>query len=826
MMELFKHLFAADGFMPHGHCYLWVPGLVWLHVISDALIGLAYVAISATLVYLVHRGRSDIPFHSMFLAFGTFIVACGGTHFMEVWTLWTPVYWLSGSVKVITAVASVMTAIALPPMVPLALRMVRAARVSEERRLELESAHAELNTLYAKLQEFDQLKTQFFANVSHELRTPLALVLGPTEKLLAAGGLTDGQRRDLQVIDRNARTLLKHVNDLLDISRLEAGKMAPSYAETDLARLLRLTASHFDVLAEERQIDFTVETPPSLPAQADPEKLQRVFLNLLSNAFKFVPGGGRVRCALTADGGQATIVVEDNGPGVPAEMRESIFERFRQVEGGANRPFGGTGLGLAIAQDFVTLHGGAITMDDAPGGGARFTVTLPLAAPPDAEVRPAPSESAGLTGELARQALEELRSHIEVIAETPQAGRALILVVEDNPEMNRFVAETLAEEYRVATAFDGQEGLEQALALRPDLILSDVMMPRVSGDQMLRAVRARPELEGVPVVLLTAKADDELRVRLLQEGAQDYLMKPFAAEELRARVGNLVTMKRARDVLQRELESHLEDLEALAEEVTDRKRELQGALEAMRAARDHAEQASQVKNNFLGMVSHELRTPLTVITTYLQMLEMERGGALVPRQREIVRKMLLASRRLLSLIESLLEFARIQSGRLAIRVEPVDLATLAAETVEELQPQAQRKQLTVRLLPAPELPPLQSDPRLVRLILSNLVDNALKYTEHGAVEVSLGHADGAHRLAVRDTGPGIPPERQAIIFEPFEQLEPIRQKHTPGVGLGLSLVKEMAGALGGHVELTSQVGAGSTFSVVLPPARMAADTEE
>jgi signal transduction histidine kinase len=817
-MELLKNLFTSDGFMPHGHCYLWVPGLVWLHVVSDMLIGLAYVAISTTLVYLVHRGRSDIPFHSMFLAFGLFIVACGGTHFMEVWTLWTPTYWLSGIVKAITAVASVVTAIALPPMVPLALKMVRAARVSEERRLNLESAHAELNALYGRLQEFDQLKTQFFANVSHELRTPLGLVMGPAHRLLAAEGLSDTQRRDLRVIDRNARTLLKHVNDLLDVAKLEAGKMTPSYAETDLTRLVRLTAAHFDALAPERQVDFTMETPRTLPAQVDPEKLQRVVLNLLSNAFKFVPGGGgRVRCALTQDEGEATIVVEDNGPGVPVAMRQAIFERFRQVEGGANRSFGGTGLGLAIARDFVALHGGTITVDETLGGGARFTVTLPLAAPPGAEVRRAPAESAGLVDDLAQQALEELRSQIEGFAETRVSDRPLVLVVEDNPEMNRFVAETLAEEYRVAIAFDGQEGLEKALSLHPDLILSDVMMPRVSGDQMLREVRGHPELDGVPVVLLTAKADDELRVRLLQEGAQDYLTKPFADEELRARVGNLVTMKRARDLLQRELESHLVDLEGLATEVTDRKRELQSALEAMRAARDHAEHASRVKSNFLGMVSHELRTPLTVITTYLQMLEMERGGALAPRQREMVRKMLAASRRLLGLIESLLEFARIQSGRLAVRVEPIDLASLATETVEEMQPQAQRKQLELRLLPMPELPPLQSDPRLVRLILNNLVDNALKYTEHGAVEVSMEHADGAHRLAVRDTGPGISPEQQTIIFEPFEQLEPIRQKHVPGVGLGLALVREMAGALGGRIELTSQVGAGSTFAVVLPP---------
>jgi signal transduction histidine kinase len=269
---LLNNLLAVNGFIPHGHCYLWRPGLVWLHAASDSLIALAYVAISATLAYLVHKTRQDIPFHWMFLAFGSFIVACGSTHFMDVWTLWRPNYWLAGGLKLITAVASVTTAFTLPPLVPKALALVQEAKLSEERRLHLETANQELAALYDKLKELDHLKTQFFANVSHELRTPLALILGPTEKLLTTGELNEEQRDDLEVVERNARLLLKQVNDLLDVSKLEAGKMDINYAEVDLTQLVRLTAANFDGLAQERQISFAIETPEAVQHRSMPRR--------------------------------------------------------------------------------------------------------------------------------------------------------------------------------------------------------------------------------------------------------------------------------------------------------------------------------------------------------------------------------------------------------------------------------------------------------------------------------------------------------------------------------------------------------------------------
>jgi len=588
-----KNLLVANGFIPHGHCYLWNPSLVSLHVTSDLLIGGAYIAISATLAYLVYKSHQDIPFHWMFLLFGTFIIACGGTHFMEVWTLWTPTYWLSGELKLMTAVVSVTTAAVLPSLVPQVLALVEAAKISQERKLKLEAANLELEALARQLQELDRIKSQFFANVSHELRTPLALILGPTEKLLASEQLPQEHRHDLNVVRRNAQTLLKQVNDLLDVSKLEAGKMGVNYAQVDLAELVQLTAAHFETLAEDLQISFAVEGPQSLPAQVDPEKLQRICLNLFSNAFKFTPNGGRIGCILQIHqevksqdisllpSPGVTIIVEDSGPGVPPELREVIFEPFRQEERGISRNFGSTGLGLAIVKEFVELHGGTIAVDDSALGGAKFTIELPLLAPAGVTLQ-TPIDKENINNELARQTLAELQ--VEEITDrddffplplSPSSESPLILVVEDNPQMNRFITQTLTPEYSTVTAFNGQEGLELALQLRPDLILTDLMMPEMSGEELAREIRLHPELDAVPIVLLTAKADDELRVQLLREVAQDYLMKPFSVEELKARVGNLIAMKRAREILQRELGSATENLAVLAKEVQVRQQELQ-----------------------------------------------------------------------------------------------------------------------------------------------------------------------------------------------------------------------------------------------------------
>jgi PAS domain S-box-containing protein len=426
-------------------------------------------------------------------------------------------------------------------------RLARAQRAtaealasSREANDQLREANARITELYEQTRQLDQLKTRFFANVSHELRTPLTLILGPLASRLAVLPPEDPSRPDLETIERNARLLHRHVSDLLDLAKLDAGEMAPRYAAVDLSGLIRFVASCFESLARDKDMHFDVEAPTSLPAQVDGEKVHRILLNLLANAFKFTPRGGRVTLALVRDGNKVRFTVADNGQGVPEAMRQAVFERFRQVDEGASRSHGGTGLGLAIAKEFTVMHGGEIALETAPGAGACFTVTLPLTAPPGTVIHDAPESWAdpGLGSWLLHDAVG--RS-----CPLPEAGEhaadgPLVLVVEDNLDMNAYLVRTLGRHYRVVAAFDGREGLETALAVRPDCIVSDVMMPEMSGEDMVHALRRHEDMDDVPVVMLTAKADDALRQSLLEERVQDYILKPFRVEELLARLGRLL----------------------------------------------------------------------------------------------------------------------------------------------------------------------------------------------------------------------------------------------------------------------------------------------
>ena len=404
---------------------------------------------------------------------------------------------------------------------------------------QLQNANDNLARLDAKNRELDAFRNQYLLKVSHELCTPLALILGPVGKWLKVGDIGDEQRQDLEVVDRNARLLYRHVSDLLDIARIDAGRLQIRYAQIDLAGLTRFIASHFEALARARGIRYLREIPDALSAQADAEKYQRILLNLLSNAFKFTPDGGEVALGLGAEGDRVFLRVRDNGPSIPEPLREAIFERFRQEENGFERHHGGTGLGLAIVKEFTELHGGRVAVAD-DGGGALFTVELPMAAAEGSEISAVcviPDE------ELDQEILDELRAqptHAAVRRHEVADDAPLVLVAENNPDMKAFLVWALDGHYRVITAEDGQEGLSKALQLRPDLIVCDVTMPRMSGEQMVEELRQRPETANVPIVMLTTMADDALRQKLLREQVQDYLQKPFPVEELLARVHKLV----------------------------------------------------------------------------------------------------------------------------------------------------------------------------------------------------------------------------------------------------------------------------------------------
>jgi signal transduction histidine kinase len=809
----------SNAFAPRGGCYGWHEPLILLQAVSNGVIATSLLALAVTLAYLFHAGKT-LPFKRAATGIAVFIVACAGTFLLDVLLTWQTWYWLDASVRAVAALASVFAALLAPTLVPRLLALMRSVMAARQRGIELAAAVESLEGMYETTRELERLKTHFFANISHELRTPLTLVLGPTERLLRSENLTDQQRRDAELVLRNARTLLRHVNDMLDVSRLEAGKLEPRFARSDLAKLLRRVSSHFDALTTERGIRFVVEAPEALAAEFDAELLQRVLLNLLANAFKFTPAGGQIRVSLKEQSGKlALIEVADSGPGVRPEHRSLIFERFQQADNSSTRRFGGAGLGLAIAKDFIELHQGSVGVADAPEGGALFSVELPLRAPDGQLVRDSMTERPpSIVPEPSRLVLDELwtRDHQtdSSLPPTVDKQRPLVLVVEDNPAMNRFICETLSLEYRTESALDGRAGLEKALRVVPDLILTDLMMPGMSGDQLVQAVRNSPELDDTPVVLLSARSDDELRARMLREGAQDFMLKPFSADELRARVANLISMKRARQVLQQELSAQMLDLELMAREVAHQKREMHAALESMRSARETAEQSNRQKSAFLTLVSQELRTPLATLALQLERLQKSAVRELPHDKHLLVRRMGASVGRLSGLCEGLLQYARIESGRLSLRTESLDVQQVAAEVLEELRADADDKGVELCLDQVETAAYLDADRELVRLILLHLVENGLKSTEQGQVRVGVSFDERSCRLTVTDSGPGIAREHQAHIFQPFEPGE--QRKHAPAAGLGLSLVRQMVDALGGSITLTSRVGQGTKFSVRLP----------
>jgi signal transduction histidine kinase len=805
----------SGTFMPHGHCYLWIPSLLWMHVLSDALIGIAYLGISLILYLLVRSIR--LPFSPVFIAFGLFIGLCGVTHFMKIWTVWHPDYLLDGLLKVATAAASVATAIGLLYVRPQVTQVVATARLSEQRRMQLEAAHTELEALYSKVKELDELKTQFFANVSHELRTPLALIVGPAETMRYDANLTPQQRRGLDSIKRNGDSLLRQVNDLLDITRLEAGKLELRREPMDLQPWVGRIAGQFELAAEQRGVRLQLSATEPVKAEVDPDMMERVLINLLSNAIKFTPEGGAIELALALEGDDVLLSVSDSGPGIREDDAEIIFERFRQVDGSITRKHGGSGLGLAIVRDVVALHGGSVRAGRSAAGGAAFVVTLPRAAGTQAASDMAPQPAGPVTQLALESTLRELSLAEPATPVRPAApGRPSVLVVEDNPDLRAFIADLLGDSYNVSVAADGQEGLERAHALQPDLIVTDIMMPRLSGDQMIRALRESGSMADLPVLLLTARADEEMRIGLLVNGGQDYLTKPFQPRELQARVANLVRAKRTADRLRTALAGASGDLETLASELVSKHEALRTALEAPDVAREQAERASEVKSLFLGMVSHELRTPIATMDMNVQMLLRSRETGLPEYQWRRVDRLGRATRQIASLVESLLEYARVESGKIHVHLEELDALAIVREVVAAHTEHAAEGVALTLDAPAEPLPVLFSDARLVRVVLSNLVSNALKFTTRGSVSVTLSAQAASHVFEMHDTGPGLEDADIMRIFMPFEQLAPVRRKSIPGVGLGLALVDQIVSALGGMIEIASKPGEGSVFTVRLP----------
>ena len=416
-----------------------------------------------------------------------------------------------------------------------------------------------------ELARIDRAKTAFFSNVSHEFRTPLTLILGPLDDALANDGLSPAQRRRIETTHRNALRLLKLVNSLLDFSRIEAGRVQASYQPVDLARLTAELAGVFESAMAKGGLRYELDLPPlGEPVYVDRDMWEKIVFNLLSNAFKFTLQGS-VTLTLREHEGMVRLSVRDTGGGIPAHELPRTFERFHRIEGAQGRTYEGSGIGLALIQELVRLHGGQISVHSVVGEGTRFDVDIPfghahlqadrvvaLDADPVLASSGAPRTGAAFVEEALRWLPDEEE---DSQASRPATGELLpatlhrprILIADDNNDMRAYLKSLLDAHAEVMVSADGEAAFERLQHEPCDLLLSDVMMPRLDGFGLIARIRADESLRHLPIILLSARAGEEAKIEGLQAGADDYLVKPFSTNELLARVLRQVTLARERN---------------------------------------------------------------------------------------------------------------------------------------------------------------------------------------------------------------------------------------------------------------------------------------
>jgi signal transduction histidine kinase len=680
-----------------------------------------------------------------------------------------------------------------------------AATIANAREYEEEKKRAEA------LAEIDRAKTAFFSNVSHEFRTPLTLMLGPIEELLSRSQaeLPPAAKSQLEMAHRNSLRLLRLVNTLLDFSRLEAGRRQAVFEPTDLGALTQELASVFRAATERAGLGLTVDCASlGEPVYVDREMWDKIVLNLVSNAFKFT-FAGEIAVTLRAVDGAAELRVRDTGVGIPDEEIPRLFERFYRAPNRQARTHEGSGIGLALVQELARLHGGAVRVESRSGQGSTFIVTVPLGKahlPPDhvggahtlvsTSVGAAPFVEEAVRWLPEDAPLEdgeplpgEERPKASYRAGEPDVSSPRLLVADDNADMRQYLGRILSTRYQVQAVPDGHAALGAARDCRPDLILSDIMMPGLDGIGLLRELRADATLRTIPVILLSARAG-ESRVEGWEQGADGYLIKPFSARELMARVTAHLDLARLRKQSEERLQQaqKMESIGFLA-----------GGI------------AHDFNNLLIGVIGNG--------SLVQEMLPPDDPAC------KLVEDILRAGDQLAHLTQQMLAY----SGKGQFLVEVVDLSTLVRNISDLVRPSIPSK-VALQFDLEEDLPRIEADRGQIQQVLTNLVINAAEaISSHaGSITVSTGaeivdagyirmHPEAADlppgeyvALQVRDTGCGMDESVKARVFDPFFSTK------FAGRGLGLAAVHGIVRGHKGAIFVESEPSTGSTFTVLLP----------
>ncbi len=668
--------------------------------------------------------------------------------------------------------------------------------------LEMERRKAEA------LAEIDRAKTVFFSNISHEFRTPLTLLLSPLEEVLSdAEGMAGDTRYRLGVAYRNALRMQKLVNTLLEFSRIEAWRLEGQFRRVDIAALTVDLASSFRSAIEKAGMELHVGARQIHgEVYVDVELWERIILNLVSNAFKYSQQG-TISVEVRQEGEEVLVSVTDDGIGIAPDQQDRIFDRFHRVEHSGGRSQEGTGIGLAMVRELVRLHQGVIKVTSAVGVGSTFTVVIPVGKahlPAERII----VETRGYRGmrnadAFVEEAMMWIAGDEEEKNEFYSSSRYTVLLADDNADMREYVQRLLSKQFRVITAVDGEDALAKMHEYRPDLLLSDAMMPKLDGFQLLKQVRQSPELQATPVILLSARAGEEAKVEGLEAGADDYLIKPFAARELLARVDANIRIARERMAAMKE---YAEKLEQAVRRRTQELRNLNHSLE----------RSNEDLQQFAHVASHDLKEPVRKIRTFSGRL-LDEYAAMLPDEAQVfLKKIQQATARMYTMIDGVLQYSAINGGEQPISA--VDLNEVVAQIETDLELVIRERNATIQ---RGQLLMIEGAPVLLYQLFYNLINNSLKFgksDDNCLITIESRLTEGAGKriaeLTLTDNGIGFDPEQAARIFETFVRLN--SKDRYEGTGLGLSLCKKIVERHHGTIAATGELNRGAKFVIRLP----------